>query len=112
MHGVAQSAWGSLSLPLDSMGPHAVEEYPTPQIRLALQLYCSLPGYISFPPFVFIGTSCGYSGSLSQESPLTVSMDLMQGFCVESQDQVSGLYGSVTEVLLRIRVFVCIPSLQ
>ena len=39
-------------------------------------------------------------------------MDLMQGFCVESQDQVSGLYGSVTVVLLSIRGFVGIPSLQ
>ena len=99
----------SPSLRFHAVRPHAVEGYPTPQICLALQLYCSLLGHISLLPPVFIGTTCGYTGSLTRESPLRVSMDLMQGFCVESQDQVSGLYGSVTGALLSICVFVCIP---
>ena len=61
------------------------------------------------PSVVFIETSCGYSGSLTPEDPLRVSMNLMQGFCVEFQDQVSGMYGAVTEVLLPFGVFVCNP---
>ena len=36
-------------------------------------------------------------------------MDIMQGFCVDFQDQVSGLYGAVTEALMSFCVFVCIP---
>ena len=68
------------SLRFRAVGPHAVEGYPTPQICLALQLYCSLPGHISLLPPVFIGTTCGYTGSLTRENPLRVSMDLMQGF--------------------------------
>ena len=61
-------------------------------------------------PHPFTGLKSGNPAHMSD--PLTVSMDLMHGFCVESQDQVSGLYGSVTEVLLSIRVFVCIPRLH
>ena len=111
MHGVAQPACGIPfpSLRFHAVRPHAFEGYPTPQICLALQLYCSLLGHISLLSPVFFETSCGYTGSLTRENPLTVSMNLMHGFCVESQDQVSGLYGSVTEVLLSICVVVCIP---
>ena len=68
------------SLRFHAVGPHAVEGYPTPQICLALQLYCSLPGHINLLPPVFIEASCGYTGSLTRENPLRVSMDLMQGF--------------------------------
>ena len=35
-------------------------------------------------------------------------MNLMQGFSVEFQYQVSGLFGAVTEVLPSFCVFVCI----
>ena len=60
-----------------------------------MQFHCSLPRYMSLPPPVFVETSCGYTGGLTGENPLRVSMDLMQGFCVECQDQVSGLYFSL-----------------
>ena len=82
---------------------------PHTQISLALQLYCSLPGYISLLAIIFIETSCGCTGSLTRQKRLRVSMDLMQGFCVGFQDQVSGLYAVVTDVLLSFCVFVCIP---
>ena len=104
MYGVVQPACGIPfpSLRFHAMGPHAVEGYPTAHVCLALQLYCSSPEHISLLPPVLFGTTCGYTGSLTRESPLIVSMNLMQGFCVESQDQVSGLYGSVTEVMQNV----------
>ena len=114
MHGVAQSAWGQLPLPLDSAPPDHMQcrDIPHPRFVRPCGYIVVCQNISVFPSHVNIETSCGYTSSLTRENPLRVCMDLMQGFCVEIENQVSGLFGAVTEVLLRFCDFGCIPCMH